>query len=262
MLRKTSSFIPVVLSAAVVTLAVSGCATGSPEKHEVSHKERAGLLLAVANGALIEGDPTGALATLLQAEQENPDMSEIHHSKALAYYAKSDFPDAVKEAQIAVRLAPKYPDANNTLGKILVDMGRYEEARSPLLIAANDPLYREAYKAWTNLGILNYRSGDLSKASQDFEKAIDADRADACIAYYYRGHLKLRSGDYSDAMRDYSQATKKTCGGFADAHLAIAITYERTKQYELARRGFLEIEQRFPNSKAADQAMKHLKGLP
>lgn len=242
---------------------VAGCATASPgQKHELSHEERAALLLQVANGALVEGDPTGALGTLMQAEQDNPEMPEIHHSMALAYYAKNDLKDALTEAQTAVKLAPKYPDANNTLGKILIDVGRYDEARDPLLRAAQDPLYREAYKSWTNLGILNYRKGDYAKASQDFEKAIEADRDDSCIAFYYRGHLKLRVGDYGDAMRDYTQATKRACGGFADAHLAIAITYEREKQYDLARRGYLQIEQRFPNSKAADEANNHLKALP
>lgn len=243
-------------------LSLGGCATGSTDKKELTHPQRAALLLELGNGALIEGDPTGALSTLMQAQQEDPEMPEIHHSLALAYYGKSDLSDALKEAQKAVELSPNYPDANNTLGKILLDLGRYDEARTPLLTAAQNPLYREAYKSWTNLGILNYRQGDFAKASRDFAKAIDGDRESACIAYYYRGHLKLRSGEYSDAIRDYAQATKKTCGGFADAHLAIAITYERTKQFGLARRGFLDIEQKFPNSKAADQALQHLKSLP
>lgn len=246
-----------------IALAFSGCATESPSLHkEVSHKERAALLLNVANGALVEGDPTGALQTLMQAEYENPDMPEIHHSKALAYFAKNDLQDALKEAKIAVKLAPNFPDANNTLGKILVDLGRYDEAAAPLTMAANNQLYRESFKSWTNLGILHYRKGEFAKAQQDFGKAVDNSRERACIAHYYLGHLQLRTGNYGEAMKDYSEATQKACGGFADAHLAIAITYERTKRYDLARRGFVEIEQRFPNTKAADQAVQHLKKMP
>jgi Tfp pilus assembly protein PilF len=240
---------------------ISGCAS-TPQKKELSHQERARLLLQVANGALLEGDPTGALRTLLDAEKEDPDMTEIHHSEALAYFAKNNLPEALKEAQIAVKLAPDYPDANNTLGKILVDSGRFNEAVAPLTKAAENSLYRDSYKAWTNLGILYYRKGDVAKAGNYFQKAIDNSRDEACIAYYYRGHLSLREGNYAEAIRDYQTATKRVCGGFADAHLAIAITYERTKQYDLARRGFLAIEQRFPNTKAADQAMNYLKNLP
>ena len=242
-------------------LLVAGCST-APEKKELTHKQRAGLLLDVGNGALVEGDPTGALSTLIQAEQEDPDMPEVHHSMALAYFAKNDLNEALQEAETAVKLAPKFADANNTLGKILVDMGRYNEATAPLLSAAASPLYRDTFKSWTNLGILYYRKGELSKASDYFEKAIDNSRDQACIAYYYRGHLRLREGKYTDAIRDYKQATQKACGGFADAHLAIAITYERTKQFDLARRSYLNIGERFPNTKAADQAMEHLRALP
>lgn len=258
----TKSFIFVAGVTGLVAVAVAGCSSTAPEKKALSHHERAALLLDVANGALIEGDPTGALATLMQAEQEDPDMPEIHQSMALAYYAKSNVSEALKEAQTSVRLAPKYADANNTLGKILVDTGHYSDAVGPLSIAANDPLYRETYKALTNLGILYYRTGDLNRASNYFARAIESSRDQACIAYYYRGHLKLRAGDYTDAIRDYQQATKKACGGFADAHLAIAITYERTHQYDLARKDYIQIEQRFPNSKVADQANEHLKNLP
>jgi Tfp pilus assembly protein PilF len=248
------------LCSTLIVSLVSACS--SPAKKPLSHDERAGLLLQVANGALIEGDPTGALGTLMQANAEDPNIPEIHHSMALAYYAKNDLSSALREVETAVKLAPNYADANNTLGKILVDSGRYGEAAAPLTKAAENPLYREAYKAWTNLGILYYRKGDLTKASDYFARAIQTSREEACIAHYYSGHLKLREGNYSEAIHDYKQATEKTCAGFADAHLAIAITYERTKQYDMARRSYLQVEQRFPNTKAADQAFDHLKGLP
>jgi Tfp pilus assembly protein PilF len=239
---------------------LSACATSS--QPELTSEGRARLLLQIANAALIENDPTGALETLMRAENEDPDMPEIYHSEALAYYAKNDFQTALQRVQKAVKMAPRYSDANNTLGKILVDLGRYDEAIAPLQRAAREPLYREAFKAYTNLGILYYRKGDLDKARSSFEQAITAGHDQACIAYYYRGHLKLREARYSDAIRDYTQATKKMCGGFADAHLAIGITYKRTKQYDLARRTFLQIEQRFPNTKAADEAVSLLRALP
>ena len=100
-------------------------------KKTLTHHERAALLLDVANGALVEGDPTGALATLMQAEQEVrtwPKFTSRWHS----LLRQGQRTEALKEAQTSVRMAPKYADANNTLGKILVDMGRYSEAVQPL----------------------------------------------------------------------------------------------------------------------------------
>lgn len=240
---------------------LNACAT-SKSTPELTAEQKAHLLVQIADGALMENDPTAALEACIQAEAVDPDLPEIYNSKALAFYAKNDFQSALVNAQKSVQLAPRYPDANNTLGKILVDLGRYNEAVEPLTKAANEPLYREAYKPQTTLGILYYRENKFSKALSFFEQAIQSGGDSACIAYYYRGHLKLRDGRYSEAIRDYQQATKKMCGGFADAHLAIGITYERTKQYELARRTYLEVEQRFPNTKAADQAINLMRALP
>jgi type IV pilus assembly protein PilF len=241
---------------------LSACATSHKKKAELTDAQRARLLIQVADGALIENDPTAALEALIQAEAADPTIPEIYNSMALAFYAKSDFQAALLNAQKAVKIAPGYPDGNNTLGKILVDLGRFNEAIAPLSRAANEPLYREAYKPQTTLGILYYRENNYSKASSYFEKAIQTGKDQACIAYYYRGHLKLRDGHYSDAIRDYKQATQRMCAGFADASLAIGITYERTRQYDLARRTYLEVEQRFPNTKAADQAINLMRALP
>jgi type IV pilus assembly protein PilF len=241
---------------------LSACATSHKKKAELTDAQRARLLLQVADGALIENDPTAALEACIQAEAVDPTIPEIYNTKALAFYAKNDFQSALLNAQKAVKLAPGYPDGNNTLGKILVDLGRLNEAVGPLSRAANEPLNRESYKPQTTLGILYYRENNYSKASKYFERAIQSGGDQACIAYYYRGHLKLRDGQYSEAIRDYKQATQKMCAGFADASLAIGITYERTKQYDLARRTYLEVEQRFPNTKASDQAMNLMRALP
>ena len=255
------SFFNFVLWFASIAL-ISGCATSHQHKHEPTPEEHARLLLNVANAALIENDPPGALEALARAESIDPALPEIYHTRALAFYNQGNTAGALEEVQKALKMAPDYTDANNSLGKILVDLGRYNEAVAPLLKAAHSPLYREAYKAWTNLGILYYRKGDWAKAGENFERAIQQGGENACIAYYYRGHLKLHDAQYSEAIEDYKQATKKWCGGFADAHLAIGITYQRTKQYELARRTFVEVESRYPNTKAADEAINLLRTLP
>ena len=84
----------------------------------------------------------------------------------------------------------------------------------------------------------------------------------SCVAYYYRGHLNLRENRFKEASRDYEHATQKFCAGFADAHFALGVAYLRNKQYDLARKKFLEIKQRYPNTEMADQAMDRLRYIP
>jgi Tfp pilus assembly protein PilF len=240
----------------------TGCATQAPHHKELSKTERARMLVEVGNGALVEGDPTGALQNLARAEQEDASLPELHHSKALAYYAKRDLSAAISSAQKAVELKSNYSDANNTLGKLLLDAGRYEEALKPLQVAAGDALYREAYKAWTNLGIIKYRRGEYSGSENLMSRAIQEAPSQACVAYYYRGHLKLMEKHLDEAIQDYNRATQKLCASFGEAHIALGLAYQKNRQYELARKTFLEIQKRYPNTKLAERALDQLKFIP
>lgn len=248
------------MSVLLAACATSG--TSEPKKKELTHTEIARMFIEIANGAILEGDATGALENLFRAEKEDPKLPELYHSEALAFYMKHDIPTAVVKARKAVELKPDYSDANNTLGKLLIDLGKADEAIEPLTRAAKDPLYRGAFKPLTNLGIIYYRRGSYDRADLYLSRAITDAPAAACVAYYYRGHIRLRDSRFQDAVSDYDNAGKKTCAGFADAHLAMGIAYERGKQYDLARKKYLEVENRFPNSKVAEQAMNHLRFLP
>ena len=64
---------------------VIGCGTGmNSEKRNYSNSEKARMLVEIANGALSEGDSTGALQSLARAEELDDSVPELYHSRALA----------------------------------------------------------------------------------------------------------------------------------------------------------------------------------
>jgi Tfp pilus assembly protein PilF len=241
---------------------IFGCATGEPKRKELNRTEKARLLVQVANGALREGDPTGALEALISAEAEDDRLPELHHSKALAYFTKHNLKAALDSASTAVALKRDYSDANNTLGRLLMEAGRYDEAETPLKAAANDAVYRDAFKAWTNLGILKYRLNQPIQSESFFDRAIQESPNQACIAYYYQGHIKLKENRFQEAIQSYDRATRKFCAGFGEAHLALGLAYRQSKKYDLARKKFVEVQKLYPNTKLAEQALNQLKYLP
>lgn len=216
----------------------------------------------IALGALSEGDTTGALQNLAEAEALDPHQTEFHHTRARAFYFRKETILAETEVRRAIELDPKNSGAQNTLGKLLFDQGKSSEAQTHLMLAANDPLYYDAYKAWTLLGIIQYRNADYKKAKDYFDRAIISSPMGACIAYYYRGHVQLRDSLFGEAIRDYSLASRQFCAGFADAHLALGLAYEQSKQFDQARKKYLEIQTSFPSTRIAEQAMNHLRYLP
>lgn len=241
-----------------------GCAsTPDPVKaKELSHTERARMFIEIANGALVEGDPTGALQSLASAEQEDSHLPDLYHSKALAYYGKKMLPEALAAAKRSIEIKPNYSDAHNTYGRLLSESGRMPEAIAQLKIAGADPLYRDSYKAWTNLGLIKYRQGDQSEAETFLSRAIQDSPMKSCVAYQYLGHVKLSQRRFDEAIRNYEMATHKFCAGFGDAQLSLGQAYEQNNQPQLARQTFVEIQKRFPNTKLSEQALVHLRSLP
>lgn len=261
MLREWASLSRVTIAVSVVlTVTLSGCATTGTK--QLSSEEKAALYIDAANGALADGQPVTALQDLVEAEKIAPKMPEVYHMRALVYVAKGDQAQAIKYARKAIELNPKYSAANTTLGKLLMDNGHADEAIKYLKTAASDDLYPESYKPLTSLGIIYYRQMDLSNAATYFDKAVGADPHGACLAYYYRGHIHLHKGEFRQAIQDYNQATRRFCANFAEAHLALGIAYERDKQYDSARKKYLEIRDHFSTTAVAEQAISHLKYLP
>jgi len=254
--------IRVCLPMIAIGLSLLSACSSAPAQRERTDEEKARLLLDIANGALVENDPTGALQHLLAAEKLDPKIPELYHSKALAYFGKHDLNSAIEAARYAVKLNPGYSIAQNTLGKLLMDAGRQDEAVPFLQTAAKDPINREAFKALTNLGIISYRKSELDRARDYFDQAVLASPTSACIAYYYRGHVWLKKSDFRKAITDYESATRRFCGNFADAHLALGIAFQQAKQYQQARKKFVDIQNRYPNTNLANQAMDYLKYLP
>jgi type IV pilus assembly protein PilF len=241
--------------------ALTACSSG-PQLKKASPEERAALYVNAAYTALNSGDPMIALEDLAQAQTLNPKMPEIYHTRALVYVVRENIPGAIEETQKALELKPDYSAANTTLGKLYLDEGRFSEAIIYLERATKDPLYQDVAKPLTNLGILYYRTMKYEKSRKYLDQAIASEPKSACVAYYYRGHLHLQKGEYSQAVQDYREATRRFCTDFAEAHLALGIAYERSKQYKQARKVYLDIQDRFSQTAVADQAKGHLSSLP
>lgn len=245
--------------------ALAGCSTSPTETDKSVDKKspdyHASLLLQAARGALLEKDMAAAFRYLQQAQDVSPKRAEVYHVRALAYLMKEDTKAAIAEMSKAYALAPRDSSINNTYGKILLDAGRFQEAEKMLTFAATDPLFDEAFKARTSLGILAYRTENYERAVHDFQVAIRENPENACISYYYLGHIETKRGELARATENYQMATQKVCAGFAEAHFALGLSLEKQKKNELARKKYLEVKQNFPESVLATKAIERLKVL-
>ena len=248
----------------VLVLGVSaflGCA-GSKTAPTRSPRERALALVEASAAALREKDYTGAFEFLTRAEAIEAELPELHHTRAIVYYTQKHFAEAIACAQKAVSFRETYWDAWTTLGRLQMEAGNPQEAERSLKKASSDLGYRDVFKPFTNLGILYYRRGEMKLAEDAFERAVRIDPVRSCHANYYLGHIQLARNQLMKASDFYHAATLRACGGFADAHLALGIAFQRQREYPKARQKFMELARLFPGSVAASEAAKRLRGLP
>jgi TolA-binding protein len=85
---------------------------------------------------------------------------------------------------------------------------------------------------------------------------------EACVAFYYRGRIKEKDMRLTEAIIDLGQATKRRCARFGEAQFALGLTLQKNRQYEDARKTYLEIQKLYPNTKLAEQALNQLRYLP
>lgn len=250
-----------------LALTVSACASSqksqtTPDEITGSPQSRALAWVQLANSQLSDGDPVAALQSLESAERIKDNLPEIYHSRALALYQRKEPALALEAARKAVALNPKYSDGSTTLGKLLFDMGKYAEAEKVLLVPASDPTYADSYKPLTTLGILYYRAGRYDQAKQKLTRAVEFAPQASCLALYYLGHIHLRESNLKTAIKEYDQSTRGFCATFGEGHLALGMALTRDKQFDRARKKYVEIQERFPRTKVAEQALDQMKYLP
>ena len=241
---------------------MAGCFSACATLSGPSRSEQASQWVGIAAAALGEGDVSGSLQALQKAEELNAKDAQLHHVRAHAFLARKDSEAALKSAQIALSLEPTDSTIRTTLGRLLMDSGKYREAETVLLPAANDTIYRDSYRARTNLAIIYRHNGELNLAREQLNKAINEAPTLACHAYYLRSELDLKAGRIQEALKDLGRATVQSCSSYAEAHLAVGIALARNRQFDRARNKFLEVSQRFKGTEFAEKALENLRYLP
>ncbi|MHB9022805.1 MAG: tetratricopeptide repeat protein [Armatimonadota bacterium] len=145
--------------------------------------------------------------------------------------------DALQVADLALTLAPNHPESCAARGKVLREMGRFDEALTAFKEAATLAPQDDAYLTWIGVVLdnkgdypaavrqydnvlsrhpsdvwtlcnrgLSYLALDLvDHALADFNRGIEIDAEDAAL-YFWRACALVRSGDPESALQDLRRA--------------------------------------------------------
>jgi len=132
---------------------------------------------------------------------------------------------SLKNAEAEVRqglaIDPGMPEAHYTLGMILKEQGRTDEAISEFQNATHiDPKYSEAY---SGLGVAQLQKDDITGAIQSFKEAI-ANNSGNSTAHYGLGEAYRRQGLLDEALKELNTSLYQYRNS-APVHLSMAKVY-------------------------------------
>ena len=213
-------------------------------------------------------DPRGALAHAQKAVELNEGNAEAQHFVALIYlyFCSSSaldcrLPEAEKAARQAVKLRPDFREAQNTLGVILIQEKKFDEAVAVLDPLAHDILYQTPWDAWGNLGLAYLEKGKLEEAVTALRRSVTAEPR-FCVGNYRLGLALEKKGELGAARQAFSQAletNRPECQSLQDAFEARARVHSKSKNCELARGDWERCRDISPDSPAGLRCMASLK---
>ncbi len=220
-----------------------GCATSNSDS-----ARRAALHLQLGTAHLNSGNFPAAMAELLKAEKLDSSNPIIQNNLGFAFYVRNKFKEAEEHFAKAVRSKPEYTEARNNLGRVLIDLERYDEAIRELNISVNDLTYSAPEKSLSNLGLAYLKKNDYAHAQENFIKALQIqDKACTTITYY--GQSLFGQKKYAAAAETFDRAIS-SCKkeNFDEPYYFSGLSYMRASKREQAVARLEELMQLFPES--------------
>jgi protein O-GlcNAc transferase len=145
------------------------------------------------------------MAALKEAIQLDPDNAQYHNTLGLVLLNLGRPVDGQAEFQIAVDLDKTNPDLQHNLGIALAQQGRFEDAIAAYKKALNFPTYVTPEVAYYNMGEAFIRLGKAQEAQEAFRAAIQLEPT-MVAAHYGLGLALSQGGRRDDAKAAFRQA--------------------------------------------------------
>ncbi|HEX2878316.1 MAG TPA: tetratricopeptide repeat protein [Polyangiaceae bacterium] len=189
------------------------------------------------------GQPRTALDHALKSVELDDENAEAAHLVALIYLdfcrtspKECQLDQAERYARLALEVFPKYREARNTLGVVLIHAHKYSAAIETLKPLSQDILYQTPENAWGNLGWAYLDSGQTELAIDALQRAIAAQPL-FCVGHYRLGRAYEKKGDRQAAVQAYSRAidADERCKTLQDVWAARGLLFMQLGQLNEAR---------------------------
>lgn len=167
---------------------------------------------------LRQGRSPQAIGELLSAERFNPLDETIQFALAEAYRQQGRNAEAEAHLIRAIQIRPSYHEARLNLAAYYIQAERLDEAIPLLKQLLAEPTFPAPWRALTNLGWAEYRSGRLEEAHQHLTLAVDY-RPEYWPARLNLGILESERGNRAEAIEHFERVLEGKPSPLAEAEV-------------------------------------------
>jgi len=258
--------------AGLLAVAIGGCTRAGKGANGQDSERQSESEYDVARDLFLRAhDPRGALAHAQKAIELNDQNAEAYHFIALVYLyfcsaspPECRLPEAERAVRRAVDLRADFREAKNTLGVVLIQEKRYDDAIAVLQPLANDILYQTPWDAWGNLGLAYLERGKPDEAIAALRRSV-ASEPRFCVGNFRLGLAFEKKGDLGAAREAFSRAVETNrpeCQSLQDAFEARARVYSKSKNCDLAKGDLEKCKEISADSPAGQRCLASLKSSP
>ncbi|HEU4517816.1 MAG TPA: type IV pilus biogenesis/stability protein PilW [Steroidobacteraceae bacterium] len=159
--------------AALLAVALLVAAQALAQSQPTDPTQEAGRINArLAMEYLKRGQLQVAQEKIEKALVQNPRDVNVQLAAGLVYERLRENKTAEKHFRQAVKAAPESPEAQNALGAYLCRNKQQAKGEEMFVKAANNPLYRTPFVAYTNAGVCARSAGQLERAERYLRQAL------------------------------------------------------------------------------------------
>lgn len=205
---------------------------------------------------------TDALKEFLQAEKIIPRDPRVHYYKGIAYLGKGLEEKAIEEFKKTLSLKSDYSEVHNYLGYIYLRKGRWDTAIECFKKALSNILYETPEKAYFNMGMAYHGKGDYPMALSSYEKAknIKPNSVPLPLIDLHMGVTYYAKVDLERAVQHFKESIKMA-PSLLESRYWLGQCYIKQRDFEKARKEFMVIIERAPDSDLGAAARKSLKTI-
>jgi type IV pilus assembly protein PilF len=215
-------------------LACGPASSNSGGPHAQSPERQAEAEYDLAREYFYKGNPSEALGHVLKADGLDETNTKALYFTSAIYLSFCSGDDGLVASDCKMDKAelyahktlerdPRFRDARNLLGNILILEGKYKEAIVALEPLVKDPSYTARHLAWGNLGWAQVQEGKLDDGIASLRNAVTQPKF--CVGFYRLGIAYEKKGDLATAEQNFTtalQVDSPDCQNLQDAWRARA----------------------------------------